>query len=39
LLLSLRADVVRSDHVPEFTSKSVQDWAKERDINWHCAER
>jgi len=38
LLLSLCADVVRSDHVPEFTSKAVQDWAKERDINWHCIE-
>ena len=25
-------------HGTEFTSKAVQDWAEERDINWHCIE-
>ena len=25
-------------HGTEFTSKAVQDWAKERGIHWHCIE-
>ena len=25
-------------HGPEFISKAVQDWAKERGIKWHCIE-
>ena len=33
-----RPEVIRSDNGPEFTSKAVQDWAKERGINWHCIE-
>ena len=33
-----RPEVIRSDNGPEFISKAVQDWAKERGINWHCIE-
>ena len=33
-----RPEVIRSDNGPEFTGEVVQDWAKERGINWHCIE-
>ena len=33
-----RPEVIRSDNGTEFTSKAVQNWAKERGIHWHCIE-
>ena len=31
-----RLEVIRADNGSEFTSKAVQDWAEEIDINWRC---